>query len=340
MKLATAMLAAVMSDSAVHGQVVHGWAKFRRDARAFMDVLDDYGFDIGHYHISVFNAAKMVLVVVAMFMIARLGSRIARHLFSRMTSLDSAQQVLGEKLVSLAVWVFAFLLGIDLLGISLTALTVFSGAFGLAIGFGLQKTFGNLIAGIILLMDRSIKPGDVIAVNDGKGSSFGQVRKIGIRAVSVATRDNREYLIPNENLMTSQVENWSYSSREVSIQIPVGIAYGSDIDLAERLMLEAARGANRVLADRPPGVLLSAFGPNSIDMVIVCWIGDPEEGVGNVRSEVLKRVWHLFRENGIEIPYPQQDVSLKDSEGLRRLADALAARHEARDQPEPAGQDD
>jgi small-conductance mechanosensitive channel len=145
--LNSAMLAAVMSDSAVHGQVVHGWAKFRRDARAFMDVLDDYGFDIGHYHISVFNAAKMVLVVVAMFMIARLGSRIARHLFSRMTSLDSAQQVLGEKLVSLAVWVFAFLLGIDLLGISLTALTVFSGAFGLAIGFGLQKTFGNLIAG-------------------------------------------------------------------------------------------------------------------------------------------------------------------------------------------------
>jgi hypothetical protein len=135
--------------------------------------------------------------------------------------------------------------------------------------------------------------------------------------------------------MTSQVENWSYSSREVSIQIPVGIAYGSDIDLAERLMLEAARGANRVLADRPPGVLLSAFGPNSIDMVIVCWIGDPEEGVGNVRSEVLKRVWHLFRENGIEIPYPQQDVSLKIGRATPagRCAGGAAR---ARDPPEPA----
>jgi small-conductance mechanosensitive channel len=111
--------------------------------------------------------------------------------------------------------------------------------------------------------------------------------------------------------MTSQVENWSYSSREVSIQIPVGIAYGSDIDLAERLMLEAARGANRVLADRPPGVLLSAFGPNSIDMVIVCWIGDPEEGVGNVPVPKCQAGVAPVPRERHRNPYPQQDVSLK-----------------------------
>ncbi|MFM6828926.1 MAG: mechanosensitive ion channel family protein, partial [Novosphingobium sp.] len=260
------------------------------------------------------------------FVGAQLASKLARRMFRRIDSPDRTQQLLGEKLASIAVWAVAILAGIDVLGISLTALTVFSGAFGLAIGFGLQKTFGNLIAGIILLMDRSIKPGDVIAVNDGKGNSFGEVKKIGIRAVSVTTRDNREYLIPNENLMTSQVENWSYSSREVAITIPVGVAYGSDLDQVEKLLLEAIGSCPRVLSFPSPGVLLSAFGPSSIDMAMVVWIDDPEAGVGNVRSEVLWKVWRLFRENGIEIPFPQSDLNLKDSKGLRVLADALTMR--------------
>nr|WP_246385993.1 mechanosensitive ion channel domain-containing protein [Novosphingobium hassiacum] len=244
-------------------------------------------------------------------------------MFRRIDRLDRTQQVLGEKIATIVVWALAFFIGIDVLGISLTALTVFSGAFGLAIGFGLQKTFGNLIAGIILLMDRSIKPGDVIAVNDGTGMSFGEVKKIGIRAVSVTTRDNREYLIPNEILMTTQVENWSYSSREVAIQIPVGVAYGSDLEQVQKLLLEAVSSVPRVLSFPSPGVLLSAFGPSSIDMAVVAWIDDPEGGVGNVKSDILMAVWRLFRDNGVQIPFPQQELSIKDSEGLRILAEAL-----------------
>ncbi|MFY7836852.1 MAG: mechanosensitive ion channel family protein [Novosphingobium sp.] len=288
--------------------------------------LNEIGFDIGTYHISVWGALRIVIVLVLVLVFARLGSRLAKRLFRRIDSLDGAQQLLGEKLVSIAVWAIAILVGIDVLGISLTALTVFSGAFGLAIGFGLQKTFGNLIAGIILLMDRSIKPGDVIAVNDGKGNSFGEVKKIGIRAVSVTTRDNREYLIPNENLMTQQVENWSYSSREVAINIPIGVSYGSDLELVQKLLLEAIASTPRVLPFPSPGVLLSGFGPSSIDMTMVVWIDDPEGGVGNVRSDVLWRVWRLFGEHGVQIPFPQQDVNLKDSEGLRALAEAMAKR--------------
>lgn len=288
--------------------------------------LNEIGFDIGTYHISVWGALRIVIVLVLVLLFARLGSRLAKRLFRRIDSLDGAQQLLGEKLVSIAVWAIAILVGIDVLGISLTALTVFSGAFGLAIGFGLQKTFGNLIAGIILLMDRSIKPGDVIAVNDGKGNSFGEVKKIGIRAVSVTTRDNREYLIPNENLMTQQVENWSYSSREVAINIPIGVSYGSDLELVQKLLLEAIASTPRVLPFPSPGVLLSGFGPSSIDMTMVVWIDDPEGGVGNVRSDVLWRVWRLFGEHGVQIPFPQQDVNLKDSEGLRALAEAVGKR--------------
>lgn len=295
-----------------------------REIRDVLQSLDDLGFDVGHYHVSVFNAAKMVLVVVAMFMLARLGSRLARHFFARVTSLDPAQQVLGEKLVSLVVWALAFFVGIDLLGINFTALTVFSGAFGLAIGFGLQKTFGNLIAGLILLMDRSIKPGDVIAVNDGKGNTVGQVRKIGIRAVSVATRDHREYLIPNEILMTTQVENWSYSNTQIVLTIPVTVAYGSDIDRVEQLMLAAARAAPRVLDEPGPSVLLTALGTSGIEMAIYVTIADPEDGTANVRSQVLRALWQAFQEHGIEVPYPQQDLRLRDTPGLRAMLDRQA----------------
>ncbi|MCX7282618.1 MAG: mechanosensitive ion channel, partial [Novosphingobium sp.] len=144
-----------------------------------------------------------------------------------------------------------------------------------------------------------------------------------IRAVSVTTRDNREYLIPNENLMTQQVENWSYSSREVAINIPIGVAYGSDLDQVQQLLLEAIASTPRVLSFPSPGVLLSGFGTSSIDMTMVVWIDDPEGGVGNVRSDVLWRVWRLFKEHGVEIPFPQADVTLKDSAGLRALAAAV-----------------
>jgi len=242
-----------------------------------------------------------------LFVVARIANRIVVHSVGRLHALDMSQRVLLQKLASIAVVVIAGLLGIDLLGIDLTALTVFSGAVGLAVGFGLQKTFGNLIAGLILLMDRSVKPGDVIVVGD----TFGAVSKIGVRAVSVVTRDGKEHLIPNEQLMTEPVENWSYSSRNVRIHIPVGVGYGSDLAKAQRLMIEAATAAARVLVDPKPSVWLKGFGDNSVDHDILVWIADPELGVGNVRSDILNRVWVLFQDNAIEIPFPQRDVHIR-----------------------------
>jgi small-conductance mechanosensitive channel len=307
---------------------------FKSQVADMIRTLNEIGFDLGTYHISVWGALRILIVVVLVIVCAQLIGKLARRMFRRIDSLDRTQQLLGEKIATIVVWGVSFLVGIDVLGISLTALTVFSGAFGLAIGFGLQKTFGNLIAGIILLMDRSIKPGDVIAVSDGKGNSFGEVKKIGIRAVSVTTRDNREYLIPNENLMTQQVENWSYSSREVAINIPISVSYGSDLEQVEKLLLEAVTATPRVLAFPSPGVLLSGFGASGVDMTMVVWIDDPEAGVGNVRSDVLWRVWRLFGEHGVEIPFPQSDVNLKDSAGLRALAKAVEAKAVGAREPE------
>ncbi|MGN6498431.1 MAG: mechanosensitive ion channel family protein [Tsuneonella sp.] len=296
-----------------------------------IDTLDGLALTVGHSRVSVWDALVTLMVLVGVFLVAWFGSKFARRGLRR-TRLDSTQQLLAEKVVTLAVWGVAILLGIDVLGIDLTALAVFSGAFGLAIGFGLQKTFGNLIAGIILLMDRSIKPGDVIAIADQAGNStIGQIRKIGIRAVSLVTRDQKEYLIPNENLMVNQVENWSYSSRNVRVQVPVGVGYGCDIVLAEKLMLEAAKAVPRVLAAPPPTVWLDKYGESSVEFVVHCWIADPEEGLGNIRSEVLKRLWHLFQDNGIEIPFPQRDIGFRNDEQFEQLIAAISQRLETRE---------
>lgn len=286
--------------------------------------LDAWGFTVGDTRFSVWSLLVVIAVVVGVLLFARIGSRLSHKLLGRITRLDSSQRLLGEKLLTIAVWALAIMVGIDLLGVDLTALAVFSGAMGLAVGFGLQKTFGNLIAGIILLMDRSIKPGDVIAIADQAGNeTFGQIRKIGIRAVSITTRDEREYLIPNENLMINQVENWSYSSRRVRMQVKVGVGYGSDMALAERLMLQAAGDVPRVLHDPAPSVWMAEFGDSSVNFIIHCWIVDPEQGVGNIRSDVLKRLWVLFAENGIEIPFPQRDINLRSNAAFRDLLDVL-----------------
>lgn len=274
-----------------------------RDMGEVIAKLDAIGFDVGSYHISLYRGMLIIVTAVAVFAFGRLAEAFSARFFGRMHRLDPTQQLLGQKLFNIGAWILLALAGIDFLGISLTALAVFSGAFGLAIGFGLQKTFGNLISGIILLMDRSIKPGDVIAVGTGSDKVTGQVSRIGIRAVSVVTRDKIEFLIPNEQLMTSTVENWSYSSHEVRVKAPVPVAYGSDLDLAEALMLEAAREHPRVLKNRPTAVWLASFGEKAIVFEIRMWIEDPEDGVGNLRSDLLKAVWRKFSANGIQVAF-------------------------------------
>lgn len=274
-------------------------------------VLESIGFDVGDYRVSIFSALVILAVAGSVLAAGLLVNMLVRRTFRRVHRLDRAQQLLGEKLVGIVVWLVLILIGIDILGISLTALTVFSGAIGLAVGFGLQKTFGNLISGIILLMDRSIKPGDLIAVGEGGTRTFGQVNRIGIRAVSVITRDKIEYIIPNELLMTSQVENWSFSSRDVRIRVPIGVAYSTDMELAERLMLEAARELPRLRTKLEPTVWMVGFGASSVDFEVQVWIDDPEIGIGSLRSDLLKIILRKFRENGVEIPFPQQDVHIR-----------------------------
>lgn len=294
-------------------------------AGSILEKLDSAAISFAGKTISVLDVLLVIAVIALVIGFTMITTRVCAAIIKGATRLDVTQKLLAQKISTIVIWGMAFFLGVDLLGIDLTALAFFGGAFGLAIGFGLQKTFGNLISGILLLMDKSIKPGDVISVTDQAGNeSFGQIRKIGIRAISVITRDQTEYLIPNENLMTNQVVNWSYSSRDVRVKAPVGVSYDSDIKLVEELLYQAVDETDRILAIPKPRVNLMGFGDSSVDFEVRFWIQDPEGGLANIRSDVYKRVWELFKENDVEIPYPQQDLHLRSSKQFDQMIETLA----------------
>ncbi len=292
----------------------------REGAARTIETMQAIGLDVGSYRLSLYGIFSTIVVAVLLYLAVKIVLRAIKWLLRRNTHIDQTQRLLTEKLIAIALFVFALLFGIDLLGIDLTALAVFSGAAGLAIGFGLQKTVGNLIAGIILLMDRSIKPGDIVVVGDGSamgGTSLpggmpnvGRVAKIGVRAVNVITRDGKKHLIPNELLMTQAVENWSYASPEVRVRMRVPVGYGCDLRLAQRLMIETAATNPRILNEPEPAVWITAFGERAVEHELRFWISDPESGLGNIQGEVFLGIWDRFKEAGISIPYPRQDVRI------------------------------
>ena len=239
--------------------------------------------------------------------LATVCSRVLERRISRLPNLTPSVQVLFSKLLKIVLITIAIVAAIRTVGIDLTAFAVLSGAIGVGIGFGLQKAVSNLISGVMLLLDKSIKPGDVIAV----GGTYGWVSSLGARYVSVVTRDGIEHLIPNEDFITQGVENWSYSNSKVRLKIPIGISYKSDVRKAQGLCLDAAAEVSRVVADPPPVCPLKGFGDSSVDLELRIWIEDPQNGVSNVKSEVLLLVWDKFHEHGIEIPFPQRDLHLK-----------------------------
>jgi small-conductance mechanosensitive channel len=208
----------------------------------------------------------------------------------------------------------AVVLALGSIGIDLTAFAVFSGAVGVGVGFGLQKVVSNLVSGVILLLDRSIKPGDVIEIE----GTYGSVIALNARYASVQTRDGKEYLIPNEDLITERVTNWSFSNDLIRMHVKVGISYRSDPHEAIRLALEAARDVPRVLSEPAPNCVLVAFGDSTIDLELRFWINDPANGTANVRSGVMLNLWDLYQENGIELPHPQREVMLRNPEAVAR----------------------
>jgi len=270
-------------------------------------LLDRMALTFGAVRISLLTVLTGLLTLALLLWGARSLSRLLEKRIRANSALSPSIQVLFIKLSKVALIAAAILIGLRIVGLDLTGFTIFTGAVGVGIGFGLQKIVSNLISGIILLLDKSIKPGDVITV----GETYGWVNSLGARYTSLITQDGKEFLIPNEDLITQRVENWSFSNSTVRLKIPVSIAYNSDVRKAMALCEEAARQTVRIIQNPQPICLLVAFGNSSVDLELRAWINDPVNGVKNVKSEILLKIWDAFREQGITIPYPQRDIHIK-----------------------------
>jgi small-conductance mechanosensitive channel len=285
--------------------------------------LDNLAITIGTLRLSVLLLLKGAFIVAILLWIAHGLARVIATRLQRVTALSPSVQVLSANLVRIALVSVALLIGLNAVGIDLTAFAVFSGAVGVGVGFGLQKIVSNFVSGIILLLERSIKPGDVIEV----GSTFGSVTHLGARYASVRGRDGKEYLIPNENLITNQVINWSYSSPLVRLDAKFGVAYGSDLHAVRDLAVEVASRTNRVLASPRPVCHVMGFGDSAVDMLLRFWIEDPKNGVTNIKGEILLGLWDAFNEKRIEIPFPQREVVIRDlsPSAMSRVGEAQPA---------------
>ena len=276
-----------------------------------LQALDGIALEVGANRISLLAMIKLLVFGAITLVFALWATRWIERYLDGAAHLSAGMRVGVAKFARVSLITIALLLALGSIGIDLTALTVFGGALGVGLGFGLQRIASNFISGFILIFDRSIRPGDVITVGD----SFGWVRALHARYVVIRNRDGVEMLIPNENLITSEVINWSFSDRHVRVKIPVQISYEDDPEKAMALMLEAAASEPRVRKDPAPAARLTGFGESGIDLELRVWIDDPEEGATNVRSNVNLAIWRAFRDAAVTIPYPQRDVHLFNRSG-------------------------
>ncbi len=269
-------------------------------------VMDGLAIRIGEMRLSVWLVLQAAMILALFVIVARFLTRTTTARIQRSEDLSPSMQVLIGKVLQIVLYGVAIFAGLSAVGFDLTGLAVLSGAIGVGIGFGLQKVVSNLISGVIILMDKSIKPGDVISV----GETFGWINALGARYVSITTRDGKEYLIPNEDLITTQVVNWSHSNDFVRLDIYFGTSYADDPHKVRKIAIEASKGVERVLTHRPPVCHIVGFGDSSVDYILRFWITDPTGGLTNIRGNVYLALWDAFQENGISIPFPQREVRM------------------------------
>lgn len=272
-----------------------------------VNILNNISFKSGNINISLLMVIKGILTLFIFFWIATKLTYFSEKKIKNVSTLTPSIKVLLTKIFKFVIYTGVILITMSSLGIDLTALAVVGGAVGVGVGFGLQKVVSNFISGIIILLDKSVKPGDVIEIDN----VYGEIKSIGLRYISVLTLDGKEYIIPNEDLITKQVINWSYSNNLVRTSVSVGVSYNSDINKAMELLEKSIQGIDRILNRPKPKIFLNEFADSSVNLEIKFWIKDPENGINNIRSEVNKNIWNLFKENNIEIPFPQQDIHFK-----------------------------
>ncbi len=298
--------------------LVWGWlALYISDlAPHVIDALEQVDFVFGKQHINLWMIIHGLATVFLTVLLALWVAGIIENRLMGVDSLDSSLRIVAIRLAKALLTLIAIIASLSLVGIDMTALSVFTGALGVGLGLGLQKIASNYVSGFIILLDRSIRIGNVVQV----GADNGMVTQITTRYTVLRQLGGTEYIVPNEILIGSVVQNQTYSDSRLRVATQVGIAYDSDLDLATRLMIEAAAAQPRVLVEPPPKVLLKMFGDSSINLELGFWIADPEEGRGNITSDINIAIWRAFRANGISIPFPQRDVRIFHESGNEAAA--------------------
>lgn len=270
------------------------------------DFLDSLAVEFGEFRLSALAILKALVVTGLLFTLARVLTQTMSRRIRGLGDISPSIQELMVKILQVGLYGSAFFIGLKAIGFDLTGLAVLSGAIGVGLGFGLQKVVSNLVSGIIILLDKSVKPGDVISLGD----TFGWIEQLGARYVSVVTRDGKEYLIPNEDLITGQVVNWSHSNDLVRLDLNFGVSYGDDPHRVRAIAIKAAKDTPRVLTDPAPVCHIVNFGDSSVDYVLRFWIRDPSAGLTNIRGNVYLALWDAFHEHGVTIPFPQREVRI------------------------------
>ncbi len=271
------------------------------------DTLGEMVLEVGKLRISMLDAAQLILTLALLWLLALWLARIIEGRLSQTSYLSLGMRLAMMKLTRFLLVALAVLLALNAVDIDLTVLAVFGGALGVSLGLGLQHIASNFISGFVVLFDRSIRPGDVITIGD----TIGTVQEIHARYVVVRDREGVDRLIPNTNLITNDVINWSFADHDVRVKVPVPISYADDPELALDLLMQAAKASPRVLDEPVPQARLMGFGERGIDLELRVWIKDPQEGLAGVRSDINLAIWHLFKEAGITIPYPQRDLHIR-----------------------------
>jgi small-conductance mechanosensitive channel len=271
--------------------------------------LDDFGINLGDFRMSALTLIKGVLSLFILVYLAAFIASVLERKVQKARSISPSSKVLIGKVLRIVLVTFAILIGITTAGVDLSLLAVLSGAIGLGIGFGLQKVVSNLFSGMLLLMDRSIKPGDIIEVE----GTFGWVDYMGARYTSIVTRDNKSFLIPNEDFITQKVVNWSHGNTLIRVEVCFGVDYAHNPHEIKAMAEKAAALPERICKDPAPVCHLANFGDSSMDFKLRFWIKDAEKGVTNMRGAVMLALWDAFQENGINIPFPRRDVTILET---------------------------
>ena len=280
--------------------------------KVFLD-SEDLSFSIGETRFSAYLMIKAIITIIMFFLLTGIVSDFGEKRIKSIKGIHSSNKALINKAFHIFIYFIGFMIGLNVLGIDLTAFAIFSGAIGIGIGFGLQKITSNFISGLILLFEKSIENGDMVELSDG---TYGLIRKTSAVYTLLETFEGREMMIPNEDFIINRVTNWTFNNRKGRLQIDIGVAYESDIEKARELILEAAKEFPGSIDDPKPACYLKEFADSSVNFMLFFWLADVSKGRYQAKNDVMLSIWKKFKENNISIPYPQRDIHIKNPEVL------------------------